>query len=63
MILNSCGVIRNGLTFARQGRPGIDTNSMLIPWTTPGRAITGGAIFIGSRYINVRAKYNISAKI
>ena len=56
-------VIRNGLTFARQGRPGIDASSMLIPWDTPTRAITGGAIFIGSRYINVRTKHNISAKI
>ena len=56
-------VIRNGLRFARQGRPGINLDEMLIPWNSRQRAITGGAIFIGSRYINVRTKYDISTKI
>ena len=56
-------VIRNGLRFARQGRVGINPDQMLIPWNTRQRALTGGAIFIGSRYINVRTKHNISAEI
>ena len=47
-------VIRNGLRFARrtEGR-GINNEELLIPWNTKERAMTGGAIFIGSRYINV----------
>lgn len=49
--------IRNGLEYAMYG-PGrkaeqTDTdNKYLIPWNSPWRAIVGGAVFIGSSYIN-----------
>jgi len=56
-------VIRNGLRFAREGRPGINPDEMLIPWDTRQRAMTGGAMFIGARYINVRSEYYISPEI
>ena len=48
------GAIRNGLQYAKDGK-GASTatkNKYLIPWNTKERAITGGAIFIGSSYIN-----------
>lgn len=49
------GAIKNGLQYARDGK-GASTeikNQYLIPWNNKERAITGGAIFIGLRYINV----------
>lgn len=48
------GAIINGLKYAKDGK-GASTaikNKYLIPWNTKERAITGGAIFIGSSYIN-----------
>ena len=48
------GAIKNGLQYAKDGK-GASTatkNKYLIPWNTKERAITGGAIFIGSSYIN-----------
>ena len=49
------GAIKNGLQYAKDGK-GASTDTRLkylIPWNTKERAITGGAIFIGSSYINV----------
>ena len=49
------GAIKNGLQYAKDGK-GASTatkNKYLIPWNTKERAITGGAIFIGSSYINL----------
>ena len=49
------GAIINGLKYAKDGK-GASTetkNKYLIPWNTKARAITGGAIFIGSSYINL----------
>ena len=49
------GAIKNGLQYAKDGK-GANTdikNKYLIPWNTKERAITGGAIFIGSSYINL----------
>ena len=48
------GAIKNGLQFAKDGK-GASAEykaKYLIPWNTKERAITGGAIFIGSSYIN-----------
>ncbi len=49
------GAIKNGLRYARDGKGASqDTkDKYLIPWNTKERSITGGAIFIGSSYINV----------
>ncbi len=49
------GAIINGLKYAKDGKGAIQTtkDKYLIPWNTKERAITGGAIFIGSSYINV----------
>lgn len=49
------GAIKNGLQFAKDGKgASTETKSKyLIPWNTKERSITGGAIFIGSSYINV----------
>lgn len=49
------GAIKNGLKYARDGKGASNEtkNKYLIPWNTKERAITGGAIFIGSSYINV----------
>ncbi len=49
------GAIKNGLQYAKDGKgaSGELINKYLIPWNTKERAITGGAIFIGSSYINV----------
>ena len=49
------GAIKNGLKYARDGNGASETirNKYLIPWNNKERAITGGAIFIGSSYINV----------
>ena len=49
------GAIKNGLQYAKDGK-GVSEETKhkyLIPWNTKERAITGGAIFIGSSYINV----------
>lgn len=49
------GSIKNGLQYAKDGNGASqETKSKyLIPWDTKEKAITGGAIFIGSSYINV----------
>ena len=49
------GAIKNGLMYAKDGKGASQEikNKYLIPWNTKERAITGGAIFIGSSYINV----------
>ncbi len=48
------GAIKNGLEFAKNGKNAGDDikNAYLLPWNTKEKAITGGAIFIGSSYIN-----------
>ncbi len=49
------GAIKNGLKYAKDGNGASQStkDKYLIPWSTKARAITGGAIFIGSSYINV----------
>lgn len=49
------GAIKNGLKYARDGKGASSEvkNRYLIPWDNKEKAITGGAIFIGSSYINV----------
>ena len=49
------GAIRNGLQYAKDGKgASAETKAKyLIPWNTKERAITGGAIFIGSSYIHL----------
>lgn len=49
------GAIINGLKYAKDGNGASQTtkDKYLIPWNTKEKAITGGAIFIGSSYINV----------
>jgi uncharacterized protein YgiM (DUF1202 family) len=49
------GAIKNGLQYAKDGNGASETvkTKYLIPWNTKEKAITGGAIFIGSSYINV----------
>ena len=49
------GAIINGLKYARDGNGASEATKTkyLIPWNTKERAITGGAIFIGSSYINI----------
>ena len=49
------GAIKNGLQYAKDGKGASNEtrSKYLIPWNTKERAITGGAIFIGSSYINV----------
>lgn len=49
------GAIKNGLQYAKDGKGASSAtkSKYLIPWNTKERAITGGAIFIGSSYINV----------
>ena len=44
------GAIKNGLEFAKNGKNAGDDikNAYLLPWNTKEKAITGGAIFIGS---------------
>ena len=48
------GAIKNGLQYAKDGKgaTAATKEKYLIPWNTKERAITGGAIFIGSSYIN-----------
>lgn len=48
------GAIKNGLKFAQDGKNAGDDikSAYLLPWNTKEKAITGGAIFIGSSYIN-----------
>lgn len=49
------GAIKNGLQFAKDGKGATDAvkANLMIPWTDPEKAITGGAVFIGSSYISV----------
>ena len=49
------GAIKKGLQYAKDGNGANQAtkDKYLIPWNTKERAITGGAIFIGSSYINV----------
>ena len=49
------GAIKNGLQYARDGKGADEAtkNKYLIPWDNKEKSITGGAIFIGSSYINV----------
>lgn len=49
------GAIKNGLQYARDGKGASQAtkDKYLIPWNNKERAITGGAIFIGSSYINI----------
>ena len=49
------GAIKNGLQYAKDGKGASQEikNKYLIPWNTKEKAITGGAIFIGSSYINI----------
>ena len=48
------GAIKNGLRYARDGKGASQAtkDKYLIPWDNKEKAITGGAIFIGSSYIN-----------
>ena len=48
------GAIKNGLQYAKDGKGASQEtkDKYLIPWDTKEKAITGGAIFIGSSYIN-----------
>ena len=49
------GAIKNGLQYAKDGKGASQAtkDKYLIPWNNKERAITGGAIFIGSSYINI----------
>ena len=49
------GAIINGLQYAKDGKGASSSTKTkyLIPWNTKERAITGGAKFIGSSYINL----------
>jgi len=49
------GAIKNGLQYARDGKGASQEikNKYYIPWNTKQKAITGGAIFIGSSYIHL----------
>ncbi|WP_455718322.1 cadherin-like beta sandwich domain-containing protein [Anaerosporobacter sp.] len=47
------GAVANGLKYAQNGTSNATNNALyLIPWTSPYRAIVGGAYVIGSTYIN-----------
>ncbi len=49
------GAIKNGLQYAKDGKGASQAikDKYLIPWNTKAKAITGGAIFIGSSYIHL----------
>ncbi len=49
------GAIKNGLKYAKDGKNASQSikDKYMIPWNTKSKAITGGAIFIGSSYINI----------
>lgn len=49
------GAIKNGLKYAKDGKGASQDvkKKYLIPWNTKEKSITGGAIFIGSSYINI----------
>lgn len=49
------GAIKNGLRYAWDAHGASEEvkQNYLIPWTNPDKAITGGAVFIGSSYISV----------
>ena len=48
------GAIINGLNYSRDGKGASNEikSRYIIPWNTKERAITGGGIFIGEKYIN-----------
>ena len=51
---SSADPVAKGLQFARDGSADSNLNSkILIPWTSPYRAVCGGGIFIASQYIAV----------
>ncbi|MCL2341837.1 MAG: SH3 domain-containing protein [Firmicutes bacterium] len=52
---NYMQVIKNGLQYAKDGKGASQTTKdrYLIPWDTKEKGTTGGAVFIGSSYINV----------
>lgn len=54
------GAIINGLEYAKNGKnASLETRQKYyIPWNTPQRSITGGAVFIGSSYISI-GQYNL----
>ncbi len=54
------GAIKNGLRYARNGNNASQETqaNFLLPWDSPAKAITGGAVFIGSSYISV-GQYNL----
>jgi len=56
LILELTGLIRfiEGLVFARDGYANnpAENERLMLPWNTPERSITGGAIFLGKDYIN-----------
>ncbi len=49
------GAIKNGLQYAKDGHGASQAtkDKYLIPWNNKQKAITGGAIFLGSSYINL----------
>lgn len=53
--LSQCGAIKNGLQYAKDGKGASSAvlTKYKIPWDTKAKAVTGGAIFIGSSYINI----------
>lgn len=60
------GAIKNGLQYARNGKgnlSNIELQNQFIPWNNPERAITGGAVFIGSSYITVRTKLFVFTEV
>lgn len=60
------GAIKNGLKYAKNGKGGLSAEELenqFIPWNTPEKAISGGAVFIGKSYILVRTKLFIFTKI
>jgi Beta- N-acetylglucosaminidase len=47
------GATANGLSYAKNGTTSAESNSQyMLPWNNQFKAITGGAFWIGSRYIN-----------
>lgn len=48
------GAVKNGLQYAKDGKGASQKikDAYMIPWDTKEKAITGGAIFLGSSYIN-----------
>ena len=60
------GAIKNGLQYAKDGKGNLsdaELQNQFIPWNNPERAITGGAVFIGSSYITVRTELFVFTEI